>query len=97
MGQTSIAVRDHPLSDPADLSKIVAQGHYYRRRAEDHRLMGLRAVPAARLIHERLEAAYHAAAIAAEKGEIADLDGDHRAERHGNLDAHRARFAVAAE
>lgn len=97
MGQPSNA-RDHPLSDPADLhSKIVAQAAYYRRRAEDHRLMALRAAPAARAIHEQLEAAYRAAAIAAEQGETANLDGDHRAERHGKLDAHGAKFAVAAE
>lgn len=98
MGQSPNALRDRPLTDPADQrSKTIAQATYYRRRAEDHRLMALRALPAARPVHEQLEAAYRMAAIAAEKGEAADLGGDHRAEGHGSLDAHGAKFAVAAE
>ena len=98
MGQSPNALRDRPRSDPADpRSKNLAQATYYRRRAEDHRLMALRASPTAQAIHEQLEAAYRAAAIAAEKGEAAELGGDHRAEGHGSLDAHGAKFAVAAE
>ena len=59
--------------------------------------MALQAGPAARAIHEQLVEAYRAAAIAAEEGKAADLGGDHRAEWPGILDAHRAKFAVAAE